>query len=104
MKQGLTDSEGEAMYVVVENTPGYLPEDDDPATFENIEDARVYASDLLSRLLDHLVDCEDDPSEAFAALNISGSFQSDLCVYVTDSRRAHDLGRVIEIIEAPDEQ
>lgn len=42
------------VYVVIENTPGYLPEDDDPATFDNIEDARVYASDLLSRLLDHI--------------------------------------------------
>jgi len=88
------------MFTVIENTPGYMPDDDDPASFDTIEDARVYASDLLSRLLDHLVDCEDDPAEAYSALSIAGSFAGDdLQVYVTDTRRPHDLGRVITIVE-----
>ncbi len=86
-------------YVVIENTPGYMPEDDDPAVFDNEADARVYASDLLSRLLDSLCDGDPDGYEgAYAALVISGSFQTDDAVHVTDSRREHDLGRVIEIM------
>ena len=91
------------MFVVVENTPGYLPEDDGPATFEDETDARVYASDLLSRLLDSICEGDEDGYEtAYAALRIEGSFQTDDCVYVTDSRREHDLGRVIEILPCED--
>ena len=87
-------------YVVSENTPGYMPDDTDPATFDDEDSARVYASDQLSRLLDSICDGDEDGYEgAYAALSIVGSFQTDTCVYVTDTRRAHDLGRVIEIIE-----
>jgi hypothetical protein len=84
-------------YVVIENTPGYLPEDDDPATFETIEEARVYASDLLSRLLDSIYESQmDDPEPV--GFTVSGSFQEDLSVIVFDNARMHDLGRVIEIL------
>lgn len=86
------------MYVVVENTPGYLPDEEDPATFVNLEDARVYAADRLSSLLDYLLEVDDDD---ISVLSISGSFQEDMSVYVTDSRREHDLGRVIEILQVP---
>jgi hypothetical protein len=37
------------MYVVIENTPGYLPENDDPATFENLDEAREYLIELVAR-------------------------------------------------------
>lgn len=89
-------------YVVIENTPGYLPDDDDPATFETLEDARIYASDLLSSLLDHIWEGYSDDPEALIP-EVSGSFQSDLAVFVTDPNREHDLGRVIEIVEAEEE-
>ncbi len=89
-----------AGYVVVENTPGYLPEDDDPATFATLAEARVYASDLLSRLLDTLYDSQmldEDPPPGFT---VHGSFaQEDTSVLVYDNSREHDLGRVIEILE-----
>jgi hypothetical protein len=93
------NEEGTMSYVVIENTPGYLPDEDEPAVFSDLESARTYASDLLSSLLDHLLYDTDDLS----VLNISGSFQEDRSVYVTDTRRAHDLGRVIEILDYNEE-
>lgn len=79
-------------YVVVENTPGYMPEDTDPGVFDSLEDARVYASDLLSSLLDDYVQAseEDDAGKAYARLSIQGSFQEDRTVYVVDTGRAHE--------------
>jgi len=86
------------MFYVTEYTPGYLPEDDDPALFETLDDARVYASDLLSRLLDFIYEGQmDDPEPA--GFTVSGSFQDDRSVIVYDKARMHDLGRVIEIVE-----
>ena len=40
------------MYVVVENTPGYLPEDTDPASFEYESEAQEYARELAMSHLD----------------------------------------------------
>jgi hypothetical protein len=93
-----------ARFVVIESTPGYLPEDDDPAVFEEIDEARVYASDLLSRLLDHIVEGwegVDETDEEPHAFTVSGSFANTDCfsVFVDDCSRKHGLGRVIEIIE-----
>jgi hypothetical protein len=91
--------DGPARYVVIENTPGYMPDDDDPATFEDETDARVYASDLLSRLLDHIWEGQDAAGD-HAGWTVSGSFQEDWSVLVTDLSREHDLGRIIEIVES----
>ncbi len=88
-------------YVVIENTPGYLPEDDDPATFEDITEARVYASDLQSRLMDHIFDSQCLDETEPPGMDVSGSFADSDCwsVIVYDKSREHDLGRIIEIIE-----
>jgi hypothetical protein len=95
------------VYTVIESTPGYLPEDDDPATFDNIEDARVYASDLLSRLLDHIYEgaeiAGELPEDGSLPFEVSGSFTEDMSVIVYDKQREHDLGRVIEIVESEPE-
>ena len=82
-------------YVVIESTPGYLPEDDDPAVFDDLDEARVYASDRLSSLLDHIVEGQDG-DEGFT---VHGSFQDDRSVLVYDKAREHDLGRLIEIAD-----
>jgi hypothetical protein len=87
------------MFIVIENTPGYLPEDDDPATFDSIEDARVYASDRLSSLLDFIVEGQMD-EEPPSGFRVEGSFQDSMSVVVYDNSRIHDLGRVIEIVES----
>jgi hypothetical protein len=86
------------MYMVIENTPGYLPEDDDPAVFDSVDEARVYASDRLSSLLDFIVEGQSFDEEQ-PGFTVDGSFQTDLSVWVTDKSREHDLGRVIEIVE-----
>ncbi len=88
-------------FVVIESTPGYMPDDDDPPTFDNITDARVYASDLLSRLLDTLYDSQMLDEVPAPGFDVQGSFADTDCfsVLVYDKSREHDLGRVIEIIE-----
>jgi len=94
-------------YVVIESTPGYLPEDDDPAVFDSIDDAMVYASDRLSSLLDHIVDGQSvvwTPEGGWQDANpvgfeVNGSFAESGSVLVYDKSREHDLGRVIRIVE-----
>jgi hypothetical protein len=39
-------------YIVIESTPGYMPEDNDPATFEEYADAVAYANELADELED----------------------------------------------------
>lgn len=40
------------IYVVTENTPGYMPDSDDPATFQDFESALAYGKELRENLLD----------------------------------------------------
>ncbi len=71
-------------YVVIENTPGYLPENDDPATFEMFEDAYAYAVELAHEL-------EDEGYEISEDLSVGQIYAE---------RSPTDLGRVIEIVTA----
>jgi len=87
------------MFMVIESTPGYLSEEDDPAVFGSLDEARVYASDRLSSLLDHIYEGQEFDEGEPAGFTVSGSFQDDLSVIVYDLARIHDLGRVIEIVE-----
>lgn len=77
------------MFTIIENTPGYLPENDDPPMFEDRTDALVCLSDELSRYLDYLVDCEVE-------FEIE---QWDEGYYVTRKDSEHDLGRIFEVVE-----
>lgn len=97
-------------YIVIENTPGYLPEDDDPAVFDSVEDARVYASDRLSSLLDHIYEGQEaeglkpDGNAEGGFATITGSLQDEIpWVVVYDNSREHDLGRVISVVESEEE-
>jgi hypothetical protein len=38
------------LWAVVENTPGYLPEDDDPGVFDTYAEACAYANQLADEL------------------------------------------------------
>lgn len=76
-------------YVVVENTPGYLPEDDDPATFDTFDEALDYASDRATYLVEELDYREVDRSIDRERETASAWFQYR---YSTN-----DLGRVIEV-------
>lgn len=78
------------MFVVIENTPGYVPEDDDPATFEDLGAAQEYLRERVESYVEHVVEGEDvEP-------NVTVDERS---AYVVSNVREHDLGRVFEIIE-----
>jgi hypothetical protein len=100
--EDVDEDEDEApRFVVVESTPGYLPEDDEPATFATLDEAREYASELVADLIEHLHETYSD--EGGADVDVRGSFaEGDSSVIVYDERREHDLGRVVEILPVED--
>jgi hypothetical protein len=75
-------------YVVIENIPGYLPMDDEPATFSNRKDAGKYASELAFLALEsyHEID---------RPVRKSGSPESGY--YIVDPTDPYDLGISISI-------
>lgn len=83
-------------FVVIENTPGYMPDDDDPATFEDRESAVHYLRDEVERLCEHILEGDGDPHVVWSEERDSA--------HVTDSTREHDLGRVFEIHEEEDDE
>lgn len=46
-------------YVIGTNVPGYLPEQDEPATAETVDEARAFLAIMLEEDWDH--DTESDP-------------------------------------------
>jgi hypothetical protein len=81
------------MYVVVENTPGYLPEDDDPGTFEDLADAQAYAAERAESYLDELDPEELDKPEV--------SKESETLWRISWPHH-YTLDRVVEILEVFD--
>ena len=76
-------------YHVVENTPGYLPDSDDPAIFTSRRAAERYASSLAQELRTMYLD-HGEP------YHLSGSARNGI---IYGERDEADLGRVIEIID-----
>ncbi len=83
-------------FIVIENTPGYLPEDDDPATFALLEDAQRYAAELAQDCADSWNDSREDD----ATLATVSREHETLWRIVSDA--PHDLGRVVEILPLED--
>lgn len=77
-------------YVVIENTPGYLPEHDDPATFDALDEARAYLRGEVERYCESVFDGGGDPEVSW-----TDNFTH---AYVEDATRTHDLGRVWQIV------
>lgn len=73
-----------AKYIVIENTPGYLPESE-PIECESFDDAMSVFKETIRELLD---------SDYNIVIQIEG--------YAYLERNANDLGRVIEITESED--
>lgn len=76
-------------FIVIENTPGYLPENDDPATFDDYADAVAY---MRERAMEYAVSIADDGAIA----EVSDGWASPdnyAAVMVYRSDRTHDLGR-----------
>jgi hypothetical protein len=85
--------DGPARYVVIENTPGYLPDDDEPATFALFHEAVAH--------MDSLVESYREGIEGGGTLDRHVSMMRyRASAYVTDPAREHDLGRYFEVVES----
>lgn len=78
------------MFVVIENTPGYLPDDDDPPTFEDYSDAVGYLNERAAEYA-------DDESGNFTVEYGWASSANLAAVAISDNSKMHDLGRFIAI-------
>lgn len=84
-------------YAVIENTPGYLPEDEDPPTFDCYAEAVRHVADYYKQLCEEV---NDDGSRRYDVSPIvNGQFSY---VLAGDAGIAH-LGRVVEIIKVEDD-
>jgi hypothetical protein len=65
-------------FVVLENTPGYLPENDEPPTFETFKEAWTYLAEEVQRYVEHLMevdltaDVQSDPEFGWATVDDGG--------------------------------
>lgn len=93
-------SESGASWVVVENTPGYLPEEDDPASFTDHKSACEYLRERVGEYCDFLAEGYD-----YAEGYEPEVFWSEDLTYarVYDPERIHDLGRVFEVLPIEEE-
>lgn len=78
-------------WAVIESTPGYLPEDDDPPVFHVYSEAVAY---LRERVEEYL----DDPDGSYRVEEGWASRDNLSAVLIHDDTKTHDLGRVIEIV------
>jgi hypothetical protein len=78
-------------YLVIENTPGYMPDADEPAEFEEYSAAVEYANELADELADQGYKTERD----------WGSRDNSYAIRCERSDTvAPDLGRNIEVIRS----
>lgn len=76
-------------YTVIENTPGYLPDDLDPARFHTFREAVRYMIELVRDYRDSLRDPDGWLDRTLGQ------------AYMRDASRNHDLGRSFEVIDTP---
>lgn len=79
-------------YVVIENTPGYLPDEDELAEFMSYGAAVAY-------LREQAQEYKDDGCEIEWGL---ASYDNLAACRIHDPSKMHDLGRVIQIVKGED--
>ena len=77
-------------YIVIENTPGYLPEDDDPFITDDYAAAVAYMNERADEY-------ENDPDGNFRVDRGWASGNNYAAVMVWDDNKTHDLGRSISV-------
>lgn len=87
--QRASEGDPSGPFVVIENTPGYLPNDDDPPTFDTYADAVEYLNDRAAEYADSDGNYRVEYGYASAG-NLSA-------VMVWDDDKTHDLGLSISI-------
>lgn len=95
------------MYAVIEFTPGYLSEDDDPPIFDQYQEALNYLIEKREELFredwaysyppEHLEDKYPPTFELEVEDIVDGQFT------YYDKRKMHDLGRIVEIVPVEEE-
>ena len=95
------------MYVVIEFTPGYLPENDDPPVFDQWNEAVNYVLAERERLFDDDFGYDVNPEslkgyEDYVFMLDIGAFDGDGFIYY-DKRKIHDLGRIVQIVPYEEE-
>lgn len=78
------------MFVVLENTPGYLPEEDDPPVFEAYADAVAYLNERCKEYA-------QDPDANYRVETGYASSGNYAAAMVWDDDKTHDLGRSITV-------
>jgi hypothetical protein len=86
-------------FIVIENTPGYLPDDDDPFITNDYALAVDYLNDRASEYA-------DDPDASYRVKYGWASSDNLAAVMIYDDSSPHDLGRYIgiEIYDYDDEE
>lgn len=80
-------------FTVVENTPGYLPDDDDPATFHDRRDALRY---MIERMRQYRDDMRDNGESIVGWINRDAGEG-----YLWNEGRPHDIGRAFAVVDTP---
>lgn len=83
-------------YIVIENTPGYLPEDDDPFITDDYAAAVAYMNERAAEYA-------DDPDGNYRVEYGWASRNNYAAVMVWDDDKTHDLGRYIGVELCEDE-
>ena len=87
-------------YIVIENTPGYLPEEDDPYVTDDLESAKAYMTERVGSYCEYL--CEGyDWRDDYSPDVTKGD--DGMYAYVYDPERTHDLGRYFGVEPYEDE-
>lgn len=87
-------------YIMIENTPGYLPEDDDPFISDDYAAVVAYMNQRVEEYVEYL---QDDPDVGPDGVSVTPMASSGnyAAVHVTCNAHEHDLGRwfSVEICE-----
>jgi hypothetical protein len=80
---------GTPTYVVIENTPGYLPEEDEPFITDDYAAAVAYMNQRVEEYA-AFVDEGEGSADIQWGIASQGNYAA---AYVVDTTREHDLGR-----------
>ena len=81
-------------FEVIESTPGYLPDSDEPAEFDTYAEAVAYANELADKL-------EEAGYVADRGWASSGNYYA---IHATTTDKVHDLGRFIAVERVEEEE
>lgn len=84
------EAEDQRTYVVIESTPGYMPEDCDPFVTDDYSAAVAYANELADELEEQGYECD----RSWASSN---NYYAIKCELPREATVAPDLGRFIAI-------